>query len=178
MIDGLERSADAKEMRDHTLDLSQFVPAPLEEVFSFFSRPENLARITPPWLSFRILTPSPISMRSGTEIDYSIRWLGLPVRWRTLIRDYRRPFLFVDGQIRGPYSFWQHTHTFAEAGEGTRMDDLVRYRLPGGIAGDILHGILIRRQLGEIFDYRASVVKELFSSRGAGEGGRGRETDP
>jgi len=69
----------------HQLNNEQIVAAPLDEVFAFFGKPENLARITPPWLGFRILTPSPVPMREGALIDYEISLGPFPSRWRTLI---------------------------------------------------------------------------------------------
>ena len=46
---------------------------PVAEVFEFFSRAENLERITPDHLGFEILTPTPIEMRRDVEIDYRIK---------------------------------------------------------------------------------------------------------
>lgn len=131
-------------------------------MFSFFKSPENLAYITPESLDFRILTPSPISMRIGTLIDYTIRWFGVRLRWRTLITTYQPPSCFVDEQIKGPYSFWHHTHIFEESAGGCAMVDEVRYVLPFGIVGEAIHGLFVRYQLERIFDYRAHVIEKLL----------------
>lgn len=156
-------------MRLYTLERHQRIPAALEEVFGFFQDPENLGRITPPWLAFTILTPSTIEMGQGTLIDYSIRWLGLPVHWTTMITRYDSPHSFVDQQLMGPYSFWHHTHTFTDRDGETEMGDSVRYALPAGILGRMMHALLIERQLQEVFDYRATVIQEVFSRDRRGE---------
>jgi len=157
-------------MRLHVLQRSQTVTAPLDEVFAFFARPENLAEITPPGLDFAILTPSPIAMRPGTLVDYVVKVGGLPVRWRTLITTYEPPHRFVDEQILGPYSFWHHTHTFAALpGGGTRLGDTVRYGLPLGPLGDVVHALVVRRQLAGIFDHRRRVIADRFGRAAARE---------
>lgn len=93
-------------------------PAPLPEVFQFFENLRNLARITPPELAFQVTTPGEIAMRKGAQIDYTIRWMGLPMKWRTLITDYAQPMSFVDEQARGPYTLWHHRHEFREVEGG------------------------------------------------------------
>ncbi len=141
----------------------QRVERPIEEVFAFFERPENLDTITPPSLRFRILTPLPIVMKEGALIDYSVRISGLPVRWTTYIDRYDPPHNFVDVQLRGPYSFWHHTHRFTVAGSNaTLIEDEVLYLLPFGVAGRAAHALWVRRQLEYIFDYRARRYRELF----------------
>lgn len=157
-------------MRHYTLRRTQLLPGSPAEVFPFFERPENLSRIVPSWLRFRILTPSPITMSVGTLIDYTIRWLAFPMRWRTLITTHRAPECFVDEQIQGPYSHWQHAHRFRSAEGGTRMDDEVVYAVPGGFAGRILHRLLIRPQLEAIFDYRARAIEAIFQNTGGERG--------
>jgi ligand-binding SRPBCC domain-containing protein len=149
-------------MTIHTLERKQRLPRKPGEVFPFFESPENLARITPPWLNFRILTPGPIEMKVGTVIDYTIRWLGIPVRWKTLITAHEPPWRFVDEQIKGPYSLWHHTHLFAETDSGTEMTDSVRYALPGGPVGDVAHAMIVRRQLNAIFNYRAEAISRML----------------
>ncbi|MCC6796036.1 MAG: SRPBCC family protein [Candidatus Hydrogenedentes bacterium] len=151
-------------MHCYTLRTEQFVPAPLERVFTFFSRPENLEQITPGHLHFSILTPSPIPMRVGTLIDYRIRIRGVPQRWRTLISYYDPPHRFVDEQLRGPYAKWVHRHEFARAAGGTRIVDEVVYALPFGILGRVIHWAFVRHELEAIFEFRRAYITRLFGA--------------
>ena len=52
-------------MKLYTLESNQFINKPIEEVFQFFSKPENLSVITPAKLGFKILSPNPIKMEVG-----------------------------------------------------------------------------------------------------------------
>ena len=98
-------------MKYHELTFDQFIMRPVENVFAFFQKPENLEKITPPRLRFRILTPQPIQMEEGRVFDNYIRITGVQVRWRTLFNSYDSSYCFVDEQIKDDYSICQHTHT-------------------------------------------------------------------
>ena len=78
-------------MPEYTLRREQFIPTPIDEVFAFFADAGNLDFLTPPWLHFRIRTALPITMKTGTLIDYTIRWRLVPVTWRTEILDWSPP---------------------------------------------------------------------------------------
>lgn len=146
----------------YQLAARQTVPVPREEVFEFFARPENLGRITPDWLDFRILTPSPVPMGQGAIIDYRIGLGGLRTRWRTIISTHEPPHRFVDEQLRGPYDFWHHTHGFEVVEGGTLLLDRVVYEPPFGPLGRLAHAAMIRGQLLRIFTYRHRVIAERF----------------
>lgn len=145
------------------IESKQVVKRPLKDVFDFFSLPENLETITPKNLAFRILTPKPLVMKQGAVIDYTIKLFKIPIHWRTLITSYDPPYMFVDEQVKGPYTFWHHTHTFKEIDDGVEIQDKVIYAIPFGIIGRILHFLWIKRDLIKIFEYRKKIVEQFFT---------------
>jgi ligand-binding SRPBCC domain-containing protein len=67
-------------MKLFRFETEQTIPAPLEEVWDFFSGPVNLKVITPPYMGFDILTPVPDRMEPGIIIAYTVRPLwGIPM---------------------------------------------------------------------------------------------------
>ena len=138
-----------------------WLPRQPAEVFSFFGDAANLDAITPPWLSFRIVTPRPIMMREGALIDYRLRVHGLPLRWRTRINAWQPPQRFVDEQLRGPYRQWIHEHTFQPCNGGTLARDRVSYAVPFDA---LLHRWLVRPDIERIFRFRMAELKRRFTS--------------
>ena len=150
-------------MKTYNVQFEQFIELPINDVFSFFSKPENLSLITPPRLKFDILTPSPIEMKEGQLIDYSLTIMYfIQLRWRTLITDYDKPNKFIDQQIKGPYSLWHHTHIFKEKNGGTLIQDQVTYAIPFGIIGRVIHAIYIQHDIKSIFKYRYKILNKIF----------------
>jgi ligand-binding SRPBCC domain-containing protein len=144
---------------------SVWVPEPPAVVFPFFAEAGNLDLLTPPWMSFEILTPQPIAMHTGTLIDYRIRVRGLPMRWRTRIADWQPERQFIDEQLRGPYTLWQHTHTFTPIDGGTLLGDEVRMRPRGGPLAGLLMSLFVRRDVERIFTYRRDQMLQRFRGR-------------
>jgi len=147
---------------DYVLQREATVACPLEKVFDFFSKAENLEMLTPPWLRFRIETPQPIQMRQGATIAYRLRVRGVPLRWLTEIELWRPPYEFVDVQVKGPYKLWRHTHRFQESKDGTRIVDVVNYTLPFGPLGRLVHRLQVARDFTKIFEYREQRVRALL----------------
>lgn len=150
---------------DYVLEREQLVPRPRAEVFAFFEDAANLERITPLFLHFRVVTPTPIAMKTGALIDYRIRLFGVPLKWRTRIESYEPTARFVDTQLRGPYRRWHHLHEFIDVPGGTMMTDRVEYTLPFGPLGKAARAIFVRSTLDRIFDYRRDVIASLYPAR-------------
>ena len=148
-------------MRRYVLEREQWLPRPIDEVFEFFSRPENLQVITPPWLEFRMVE-TPKALVAGSLIRYRLRWRMLPVRWTTEITEWNPPYGFVDREVSGPYAMWNHEHWFSPIQGGTTMRDRVTYALPFGPLGWLAYRALVRRDVEAIFNFRAETMRRLF----------------
>lgn len=146
---------------EYTLHRVQRVATSLGETFEFFARPANLARITPPWLAFTMVSGD-ADMRPGLRIEYRIRPLGFPQKWVSEITAYEPPHRFVDEQRTGPYARWRHEHGFRAVDGSTEMTDTVTYALPFGPVGRLAHALFVRRQLEAIFGYRRERLTELL----------------
>ncbi len=155
----------AKRPKGFVLEREQLVRRDLEELFAFFSDPTNLEELTPPWLGFRVLESSTPVITEGTTIDYALRVHGIPLRWRSLISMWNPPFEFVDEQVRGPYSYWHHHHSFVPTDDGVLVRDRVTYRVPGGA---VMNALFIRRDLEKIFQYRQESLARALPDRISG----------
>ncbi|MCL5746037.1 MAG: SRPBCC family protein [Acidobacteria bacterium] len=151
-------------MRIYRLECSMVAPVSIQRAFAIFEDPYNLARITPPWLRFRVSSKERVEMRRGAGIEYTIRWVGVPFSWKTVIVEYEPPDLFVDGQVRGPYRIWRHQHTFRAVEGGTEIADRVDYALPFGWLGAAVHNLLVARQLRGIFEFRQRALAGMMDA--------------
>ena len=147
--------------REVVLERRQIVPRTVEETFAFFSDPQNLEAITPPWLRFRIVSAPP-TLEAGSRLRYRLRLFGVPIRWLTEIVAWHEPRAFTDLQLAGPYRLWEHSHRFTPVDGGTEVYDVVRYRVPGGPLAPLVHRLVVARWLRDIFDHRRDRLAELL----------------
>lgn len=140
------------------------VKAPLEKVWTFFSNPKNLQRITPDYMGFQIVKCPPVeTIFNGMIIEYIVRpMLNVPLRWVTEITDVQPLVSFTDVQLKGPYALWNHFHSFEKMNGYTKMIDTVKYAMPLAILGKITHQLFVRKQLEEVFKYREATIRTLF----------------
>lgn len=151
--------------REDVFLAEQFLPLPKEIVFNFFSKAENLEKITPEILQFRIQSISTKEIQNGTLIDYRLKIHGIPAKWKTEIEKWNPPFHFIDNQLKGPYKLWHHTHEFEDFAGGTLMKDKVRFRLPFGFLGWLGGFHFVKSDVTKIFEYRRQAVAQIDWSR-------------
>lgn len=149
----------------YRIERTQELPISLEEAWAFFSSPKNLAKITPKELGFVVHGNVPEVMYPGLFIDYTVSpLLGIPMRWVTEITHVREGSYFVDEQRVGPYAIWHHEHFFESVPGGVKMTDVVHYKVPLGILGNLVHPWLVRPKLEQIFSYRWAANERMFGT--------------
>lgn len=142
----------------------QKIPASVEEVWSFFSTPANLNRITPANMRFSILSgDQQAALYEGQVFEYKVSpLLRIPLYWKTEITKVDAPYHFIDKQVKGPYRLWEHHHHFKPIDGGVEMTDMVYYQNPFYFLGRIANRLFVKKRLRQIFEYRFSVVEEVF----------------
>ena len=150
-------------MKIYTLHTKQNLPITLDQAWEFLANPKNLKTITPDYMGFKTLSGDDRPMFAGQIIQYIVTpVLGIPMKWVTEITHVVDQKYFVDEQRFGPYALWHHKHFIKEIPGGVEMEDIVDYKLPMGILGQMVHPFLVKPKLKEIFYYRKMKLVELF----------------
>ncbi|QYA26270.1 SRPBCC family protein [Gramella sp. MT6] len=150
-------------MKLYTLHSTQKLPISLEEAWEFLSDPRNLKTITPDYMGFEIVSGADRPMYPGQIIQYIVTPVaGIRTKWVTEITHVKEGEYFVDEQRFGPYALWHHKHFIKPIPGGVEMEDVIDYKLPMGILGQMAHPFLVKPKLQEIFDYRQEKLLELF----------------
>ncbi|MEO8173456.1 MAG: SRPBCC family protein [Sediminibacterium sp.] len=142
----------------------QQFPVSLDAAWCFFSNPSNLNEITPADMGFTTTSKyHGDQVYAGQLIEYTVRpILGIPIYWMTEITHVKEKEYFIDEQRFGPYSFWHHQHYFKEIEGGIEMTDIVHYKIPFWILGDLMNSLLVRKKLNHIFEFRKEAVDKKF----------------
>jgi ligand-binding SRPBCC domain-containing protein len=150
-------------MKPFAFERIQTVATTIDSAWNFFSTPDNLARITPPEMNFRITSPPQATTYAGQIITYTLRpLLGISMAWTTEITHVSKPDFFVDEQRFGPYRFWHHQHFFREVDEGVEIRDLVHYLLAHDQLAGLINRLIVVPRLKKIFDYRSKALHTIF----------------
>ena len=150
-------------MKIYSLHKTQKLPISLDEAWGFLSNPKNLKIITPDYMSFNIISKIDRPIYIGQIIQYIVTpLLGIKTKWVSEITHIQEKKYFVDEQMYGPYSLWHHKHFIKEINGGVELEDIIDYKVPLGIIGQLIHPILVKPKLEEIFSYRQKKLIELF----------------
>lgn len=150
-------------MKIYTKKSTQNLPISLDDAWDFLSNPKNLKIITPEYMGFIIESGADRPMFPGQIIQYIVTpMMGIKTKWVTEITHVQDKKYFVDEQRFGPYSLWHHKHFLKEIPGGVAMEDIIDYKIPMGWLGQLIHPILVKPKLDEIFEYRRKKLIELF----------------
>jgi len=150
-------------MKIYTKTGKQNLPISVDQAWEFLSDPKNLKAITPPYMGFDIISGGDRPMFPGQIIQYIVTPVfGIRTKWVTEITHVRDKEYFVDEQRFGPYALWHHKHFIKAIPGGVEMEDIIDYKVPMGFLGQLVHPIIVKPKLDEIFEYRQKKLIELF----------------
>ncbi len=158
----------------------QWIGAPLERVFAFFSDPMNLPSIMPTWLEIRFEEMTVVAPPAGTHAHFAgvgTKFIAsyrafpiLPIRIKSeaQIVGFGLNEFFSDVQTKGPFRSWHHRHEFAAESRGvvsgTRLRDRIEYEVGFEPLGRIVNALFVAPQMRRTFAYRQRAVERFLGS--------------
>jgi uncharacterized membrane protein len=145
------------------------VNAPVDEVFTYFARPEHMADQFPENMGLNII---PIEVKNGFGVGTIFRisgdFDGKRLQWDCETIDYIPHRKIVAEMIEGPFKHWQITVEFeAIAEKRTRTSISVVYDMPMGPLGGLIDKIKLRKIAERGIENGLYRVKALLEGTGS-----------
>jgi ligand-binding SRPBCC domain-containing protein len=141
-----------------------FINAPIEKVFDFHMDTNNLLRITPRDINFKIISMNDIS-GVGYKVVLEIRkFYFIRSILEVEITDCIKNELMHDIQRKGIFKYWFQKRFFKVENEGTILTDIVEYIPPFGKLGEFLNWLIINRIIKKMFHFRQLKTKEILEN--------------
>jgi ligand-binding SRPBCC domain-containing protein len=93
------------------------VNTPIQPVIEFHKDARALKWLTPPpvYVQFHEIQP----LGEGSRAEFTM-WMGpIPIRWIAVHSDYDPQKGFTDSQVKGPFKYWEHKHSFISIDDNT-----------------------------------------------------------
>ncbi len=136
----------------------------VETLFAFHTDPENLAKITPPWIDVRLLSVKPPIQR-GSVIHLDIQRFGVTQHWQIEIAAFKTGRLITDHALSSPFRDFTHHHRFHAIGDTKSvLCDEINIELPWYPLSILLRP-WITRDIQKMFNYRHQRTKSILEKK-------------
>jgi len=144
---------------------SRFEASP-EALFAFHMDAKNLARISPPWPPFVMVSP-PKPTEAGDVQVFRVGPWPVARTWQARITRLEPGRVIEDTQESGPFLRWRHQHRVSADGDGSRLTDVVAFRLLPTVLGEYVEYLLVRPALWAMFTWRHWRTRQLLANSDA-----------
>jgi ligand-binding SRPBCC domain-containing protein len=141
------------------IHVTTFIAAPRERVFDL-SRNIGLHKISTKETGEEAIggvTSGPISLNES--VTWKARHLGKKRIMQVKITQMESPVSFTDEQVKGDFIYFRHEHHFKPVENGTLMIDMLDFKSPYGIIGQVFNGIYLTGYLEKFLLKRNAVIK-------------------
>jgi uncharacterized membrane protein len=145
------------------------INAPIDEVFTYFARPEHMADQFPENMGLSVI---PVEVKNGFGVGTIFRisgdFDGKRLEWDCETIDYIPKRKIVAKMIEGPFKHWQITVKFEEVSERkTRTGMEVEYDMPMGPLGSFMDKVKLKKIAERGMENGLYRVKALLEGTGS-----------
>lgn len=125
----------------------------LAQLEAFHQDPTAFAKLTPPPIFMQLHEDRRTSITDG-EIEFTL-WFGpIPVRWVARHAALDEGIGFRDYQVRGPLAYWSHEHIMEAVTGGAALTDRITFAHHRGLRGVLTRLMFDGIPLRILFAYR------------------------
>ena len=150
----------------YTLQTKYEVNTKISKTWDFFTTVNNIEQIMPPELNFNVTSSKPTNIYEGKIITFNTKIT--PFYSTNIISEITKishEEYFIDQQISGPYKIWHHEHHFQKTKNNTTIiTEKIKYKLYLHPFSRIIHKLLIKKKLINIFKYRIKETQRVLNS--------------
>ena len=145
---------------ENVMFFEQWLPVPKEKIFSFFSRPGNLQKVTPSKFRLKVLGSSTKELQNGTRIKFRFSRYLFFFLCRFIIIQCEPSEVLVSKQEVGPCKKWINFYHFRDFGGGVLITNKVNIILPYWL---LIISRRIIRNIKYMFHFRKEKLLKMFS---------------
>ncbi len=135
------------------------IKVPAKTLYQWHTKNSALLRLTPPWAPLKLVYRSGQGVKKGVKVIFKISLFKIPLTWEAEHMEHEENYFFKDRQLKGPFSKWEHTHTFIPDGDNNSiMEDKIEFKLPFGFLSSPFNGFA-RKEFERMFSYRHRILK-------------------
>ena len=135
-----------------------------QTLFAFHTDPNNLPKITPPWIGVDIISIE-LPLKKGSRVELDIKRFGLIQKWNMMISELISPTLVCDKAVKSPFASFIHYHRFEAIDKSKSMlKDEVSFTLPL-YPFSLIVLPFIKKDMKKMFDYRHQHTKILLEKK-------------
>ena len=142
------------------IHLTTFIAAPVERVFDL-ARSIDLHKF-----SMKHFGEVPVDgkMSGLIEANETVTWKAKHLFKTRMLKirivELKRPYLFIDEQVKGDFKLLKHEHHFKPGDNGTIMIDQFYYEAPYGGLGKVFSNIYLGRYMKKLLVERNDLIKK------------------
>jgi len=143
-----------------TIHLTTFIAAPPERVFDL-TRNISLHKISVKNTNEEAIagvTSGPIGL--DETVTWRAKHIGKTRTMQMKVTKMESPKGFTDEQLKGDFVHFRHEHHFKPIENGTLMIDMLDFKTPYGVIGDIFNSLYLTKYLEKFLLQRNLVVKQ------------------
>lgn len=118
----------------HVFEHVSILPGTAEQCFAFHAAPGAFGRLTPPPIFVQVHRDEIRGLVAG-DVEFTLWFLFIPVRWHARHAPSINATSFVDYQVSGPMAYWYHEHLITPVQGGVELRDRLSIAHKPGITG-------------------------------------------